>query len=185
MKKLISISSLKKLIKEALEAPASEIAQVISSMSADDLAAKDYVDSETGEVVLGKGEKARTSSLHPQHKIDRKEAQSQRHARYLKDEEDWAKEDEEWELTKQKVKNDADAEYTAAVREFAANWTEFKQEHESDEDLESNASDAANGFFHDYPEWKHWAAQLRLSKNDIKSAVSEFVYEAMMTGKVP
>ncbi len=191
MKKIVTIKSLKKLIKEALEtitASSNEIAQMIGAMPAHGVALQDYVDSETGEIYLEKGDRARKSSFHPQYAIDRAENRNQQKLRDDLEDQEWAKEDEEWENTQQKVRADADNEYTAALREFAENWTEFKQEYGAEDekvDLESSATDAAAGFFHHYPEWKHWAAQLHLSKDDILSAVSEFVYEAMITGKVP
>lgn len=173
------------LVREYIELPLADLEKRIKAMGADEVADDDYVDSDSGEIYLEKGLKARTSQLHPEYLRDRAaRAAADREARRLEDEQ-WAKEDAEWEAEKDRSKQEAQAAFDAAVREYAGNWTDWRQSM-GDEEVEeqSVAMDAAAGFFHQFPEWKRWAAELGMKKADIQSMVADFVYEAIITGRV-
>jgi len=70
-----------------------------------------------------------------------------------------------------------------AIKSFAKNWTNFKEEM-TGVAPEDAAADAALNFFHDFPEWEEYAKALQLSKEDVRSSVADWVYTAMETGKV-
>lgn len=84
IKKLImktTIKKLKSLIRETLQddgrtvsGTEEEIDQSISHLDPDKIVDRDYMNSETGEIYLSKGEVARRSFLHPQNLKDREEA---------------------------------------------------------------------------------------------------------------
>ena len=172
-------------LREYVEMPLADLEQKIKAMGADDVAEDDYVDSDSGEIYLEKGLKARTSQLHPEYVRDMQvRMAADREARRLEDEQ-WAKEDAEWEAEQDRAKQEAQTAFDAAVREYAGNWTDWRQSM-GDEDTEeqSVAMDAAEGFFHQFPEWKRWAAELGMKKSDIQSMVADFVYEAIITGRV-
>jgi hypothetical protein len=51
-------------------------------------------------------------------------------------------------------------------------------------DEQSVAMDAAAGFFHQFPEWKKWAVELNMRKEDVQSMIADLVYEAIITGRI-
>lgn len=172
----ISVKMLRNLIKEAsndMYASEDELDAAISKMKPDEVAFKDYVDNETGEILLGRGTKARTSRLHPQNAIDWK-------AKYVEQDRDYDEIDGFWERDR---RAEAQASLDLAVKEFAKNWTDFGSE-TPDVEPQDAASDAADGFFHEYPEWKQWMRQLNLTREDIKSYVQDMTYEAMTGNSV-
>jgi hypothetical protein len=183
----LRLGTLKRLLREAyIEKPMSELEKTIAAMGPDDVAVDDYVDTETGEIYLEKGQKARTSSMHPQYVKDHQEKRKAQQAAWAEEDARDAKEDEEWEASQHAERASAEAAWTAALSEYAGNWTDFEKEMGGEDvDLQSAAMDAAGGFFHYYPQWKQWAAKLDMKKEDIQSAVADFVYEAMLTGRVP
>jgi hypothetical protein len=71
--------------------------------------------------------------------------------------------------------------FNAAVKRFAKNWSHFTKEM-PDTAPEDAAGDAAEGFFYEYPKWQEWARALQMSKQDVKSAVADWVYDAMTKG---
>lgn len=98
------------------------------------------------------------------------------------------KEEEEYQAQKSARAASAKAEYEAAIREFAGNWVDFRREAGDDYDVndgEAAALEAANDFFHHFPEWKQWAMALKMSKGEIRSTVADFVYEAIRLGRLP
>lgn len=172
-------------LREYVEMPLADLEKRIAAMGPDDVADDDYVDSDTGEIYLEKGHKARTSALHPEYVRDRAaRAAADREARRLEDEQ-WAKEDAEWEAEQERSRQESQKAFDAAVREYAGNWTDWRKSM-GDEEVEeqSVAMDAADGFFYQFPDWKRWAAELGMRKADIKSMVADFVYEAIITGRV-
>lgn len=174
-----SIKDLKRVVREAFEAPKPELRKVIAAMDPDQVSDDDYIDNETGEVYLVKGALARKSVLHPQDKVDRRardiERRRTRDIELAAEEEAWRAEDDEWEATRAKASDDAEAAYQDACREYASFWV--GDEHSAE--AQDVASDAAEGFFSYYPRWKEWAQRLGLSRADIQSAVADYVYEAM------
>lgn len=171
-------------LREYVEMPLADLEKRIQAMGADDVAEDDYVDSDSGEIYLEKGLKARTSQLHPEYLRDRAaRTAADREARRLEDEQ-WAKEDADWEAEQDRSRQESQKAFDAAIREYAANWTDWRQSM-GDEEVEeqSVAMDAAAGFFHQFPEWKRWAVELGMKKADIQSAVADFVYEAIITGR--
>ena len=176
------------LMRENVEKPLAELEKLIAAMGPDDVAADDYVDSDTGEIYLEKDRKARTSQLHPEYVRDMQaRTLADREARRLEDEQ-WAKEDAEWEEEQERSRQEADAAWNAALQEYAGNWTDFKQsmgDEWDDDNGQGAAMDAAEGFFHQFPEWKRWAAELGMKKADMQSTIADFVYEAITTGRVP
>lgn len=180
----------KNALREEVMRPLAELEPIIAAMGPDDLADDDYIDSETGEFYLEKGRPARSSELHPEYGRDRVAARVVRDEENAREEAEWAKEDEEWENEKARSKQEAEAAWMAALSEYAGNWTDFKQSMSADFDGEGDmgstaAFDAALGFFHHYPDWRRWAAELGMKKADMQSAVADFVYEAITTGQVP
>jgi hypothetical protein len=186
----VTMGMVRQLIREAdfVEKPTAELERIIAAMQPDEESQEDYVDIDTGEIVLEKGKKARTSPFHPQYTIDHQEHRKADAAAWVAQKAQWAKEDEEWEAEKERSRNEAQVAFDAAIREYAGNWTDWRQSmgHEEDygTDEQSVAMDAAAGFFHQFPEWKRWAVELGMKKEDIQSAVADFVYEAIITGRV-
>lgn len=174
-------------LRETVEMPEAELASVIATMDPDQIADDDYIDSDTGEIHLEMGRPARTSRLHPEYERDAAAKYAAKKAEWDRQEAEWAKEDEEWEAEKARSREESQTAYDAALREFAGNWTDFEAsmgDEYSDDIGQSAAMDAAAGFFHQFPEWKRWAADLDMSKADIQSAVADFVYEAILTHKI-
>ena len=175
----IRVSSLRRLISEAIEEgfiqlPEDEMRQVISKMDPDQVATKEYVDADTGEVYLSPGEKARSSSLHPQGRIDRDERAA---AKKASDEARWAQEDAEsaaYDAEQEKASRDDDqhaahcrAQFDEALDEFVSNW-------EDDPNLEPGIEhDAAETFFDAYPEADDWGDAMGMSHESMLSAVMD------------
>lgn len=187
----VTMGMVRRMLREAegdwVEKPVAELERIIAAMDPNEESTEDYVDADTGEIVLEKGKKARTSPLHPQNVIDHQEKRKARDAEWERQEAEWAKEDEEYEASKERARQESQEAFDKAVRDYASNWTDFRQSmgDEWDDDMgQSAAMDAAPGFFHQYPEWKRWAAELGMQKEDIRSMIADFVYEAITTGRV-
>lgn len=174
----INVSSLRSLIAEALEdgfiqLPEDEMRQVISAMDPDEVATKNYYDSETGEVYLEPGEKARSSILHPQGELDRRERDDAERAARDKEWEaedaELAAYDAEQDRIKDTTRSNASVSFGEALDEFVANW-------EDDPTLEPGVEhDAAETFFDAYPEATNWAKSMGMSVSDMKSTVMDIL----------
>lgn len=186
----IKVSNLRRLVREAIREDADviwgtkeELDQSISHMDASSVAEKDYVDSDTGEIYLEKGNVASTSSLHPEYAPVRRPARRGK-SNVTADDDAWEKEDEDWydvrdnadELDRQKSQE----EFDAAVKLFADGAKDYSSDLTSDEMTPADiAPDMAENFFFNNPTWKHWANQLDMTRADMKSLVADMVYEAM------
>ena len=160
-----------------------EIKAAISEMNPNDYSDFDYVDTDTGEIYLSQGRAARSSEFHPQYEIDLAYDRAKKDERDRLDDEEYKKEDEEWEDKKRTDFDLMEKEYKDAIRRFADDWMDYSLE-ETGVSAEDAASDAATSFFYQFPEWKNWARQLQITKQDIHSAVTDWVYHAMTTGIV-
>lgn len=171
----ITLNNLKKLINEYVELPQDELAAKISAMQPDDLADDDYVDSETGEIHLEKGEPARKSHLHPQNALDHQD-------RRAKEEAEWQTQMDAEDAEEEAEKAQALSEYEAALKEFASNWgPENLADLDIDpSDAQSIVSDAAEGFFWTYPQWRTWAFLTSTSKIDMKDHVMTLIHEKLL-----
>jgi len=74
-------------------------------------------------------------------------------------------------------------QYEKAVKTFADNSMDFKRDREYDlgdeEFVPSDyASDMADGFFFEYPQWKQWASKLGLSRRSVKEYVADMIASA-------
>jgi len=154
----------------------------IASMDPDEVANDDYVDSETGEVALSVGQRARESELHPQHRLDKSAKLSRNDdGSDLDDDELFTMlhgDDEDDAVSSQRM---AQFEYETAVAEYAAGVEGQAAAVFDEDDVQSVAADLADAFFSTHPKWKQWAAALDLSKEDIRSFVADSTYEALMT----
>lgn len=175
----ITVGHIKRLIKEALELQPDELEETIAAMGPDDVAADDYVDSDTGEIVLEKGNLARSSLLHPQNIIDRQEKQRARDAELIAMHDQWDKDDAEYEAEEERIKAGRIAEYEAALKEFAAGAADFVNDN-PEVDPSGVATDMAENFFHVYVSWMTWARTLGISKEEMKGAVASECYEVMI-----
>lgn len=141
----------------------------ISAMDPKTLATHDYVDEDTGEIYLEKGQPAEKSVLHPDHvaPVNR-----------------WSLPDESDEVEEEvddfDQRDSARREFEDAIKEFAANSASYTMDN-SDVDPMDVASDMAESFFHQFPQWKMWAQVLSMTRQDIKSAASEAAYEVMIS----
>lgn len=176
-----TIRNIKRLIQEALHekdgamwGTREELDQSISHMDPNSVADKDYVDIDTGEIYLEKGETAGTSMLHPQHDED---VAAYSNLQQQLDDEEYA--DEEDELDQSDVVQNVRAEFDAAVAEFAASATDVTSTY-PDEDPAGLMHDLADGFFVQYPRWRTWASLMNMSKQDMQSYVAEMAYEAVV-----
>lgn len=137
---------------EAILSPA-RLRDAISKLPADAKAKQDYIDDDTGEIVLERGQRADTCRLHPAYKPPRK-----------------------WYEPAPDAEDDEDAGYAAAERAYATASRTYAAQFAGElDDPDSQAPDAAEGFFSEYPKWREWARILRLSRRDIKSAVAELI----------
>ena len=175
----MSIHLLKRLIKEVIYQTETDLEETIAAMGPDDIAIDDYVDSDTGEIVLEKGKLARSCPMHPQYTIDRQEKQAARDAELIAMHDEWDKDDAEYEAEEERIKAGRIAEYEAAVKEFAEGAADFVSGN-PDVDPSDVATDMAENFFHVNVSWMTWARTLGISKAEMKSAVSEACYEVMI-----
>lgn len=172
----ISVKHLKLMINEALEdgfiqLPEDEMRQLISAMDPEQVATKNYYDSETGEVYLERGETAGSSRLHPQGESDRAAKRAEKEARET---EKWAIEDAEtaaYDAEQERLRDGgaatASASFDAALEEFLSNW-------ENDSTLEPGVEhDAAETFFDAYPEAEDWADAMGMSRESMLSSVMD------------
>lgn len=140
--------------------PRRELLDLIAAMDPEEIASGEYVDEDTGEVLLARGQKAGSSYVHPDYK------HVKRPSRYMDDEPDY----EGVEPT-----GNVQNQYQTAIEMFAADF-----EGEKFDDPEGAAMDAADSFFVLNPEWKMWGPALGLTKADMKSQVAELIYSNLM-----
>jgi hypothetical protein len=136
--------------------PRREILDLIAAMDPEEVAGGEYVDEDTGEVLLARGQKAGSSYVHPDYK------HVKRPSRYMDDEPDY----EGVEPT-----GNVQNQYQTAIEMYAADF-----EGEKFDDPEGAAIDAAESFFVLNPEWKMWAKALGLTKSDMKSQVADLIH---------
>lgn len=86
----------------------------------------------------------------------------------------------------------AEKKFQAAIKRFAKNWTNFTQE-SPDIEPEDAAHDAADGFFYENPDWEKWVRAMMVpgydrrpkSRQEVQEIVADYVYDAMVKGRVP
>lgn len=178
--------NLQELIREALREDGDsfwgteqELDRSVSAMDPDTVADHDYVDSDTGEVVLSRGELARKCRFHPQYLLDRQEKAKERQARLDAEEAQWELEDAEYEREEEEHKRQARIDLDAAVAKFAESCKDYMIDN-PDVDPSDIVSDIAESFFFQNPDWVSWAGLLGMSRRSIKSYVADMAYEAMM-----
>lgn len=180
----IKHSMLRKLIKEAIAEEqfmsVDDAIDFISSKSASEVAPHDIVDEDSGEVYVEAGQTYGSSVLHPDFKAKLQQKQATKRAEY----EALEAEDERASASES---SDASEEFDSALTEFSDAWRGYNADiytmygdDEGNTSPEAAAQDVADDFFGDYPQWKTWAQQLDMSREDIRSAVVDRVYDAMM-----
>jgi len=140
--------------------PRHDLLDLIASMDPEEVAGGEYVDEDTGEVLLARGQKAGSSYVHPSYK------RVKRPSRYMDDEPDY----EGVEPT-----GNVQNQYQTAIEMFAADF-----EGEKFDDPKGAAMDAAESFFVLNPEWKMWGPALGLTKADMKSQVTDLIYSNLI-----
>lgn len=167
------MSSLKILIKEILDnsyiASEEELKSIISKMEPDWAAEYDYVDDDTGEIVLEKGVQARFSHLHPQYEIDKQIKQQEKQIAY----------NQEFDNDQNIMEQQLDTSIVTFVESIdVEDLRQF-------EDIESAVTDIAENYFWQYPGWKTWAADCvpPRKKSDIKMQIAEMIYEKSINSK--
>jgi hypothetical protein len=175
-----TIHNLKKIIQEVIEGTEEELDQKISHMDPDTIADDDYMDIETGEILLSKGEAARKSRLHPQYDIDAAAAQAERYRLDDLEREEWEKEDAGYEVEQERKTQVARQEFDAAVANFAESSKSYLADN-PDSDADGIAMDLASSFFDTYPQWRNWSTLLQMSKRDMQEYIASLAYEAMIS----
>ena len=140
--------------------PRRELLDLIAAMDPEEIAGGEYVDEDTGEVLLARGQKAGSSYVHPDYKHVKRPPGHM-------DGPTWHDEYDD-ELS-------VEDEYQDAIEAYAADFAG-----ESYDDPEGMAADAAEGFFSLNPAWKTWSTTLGLSKADMKSAITDLIYSQVM-----
>jgi hypothetical protein len=179
----IKCSALRKLIKETIAEEqfmsVDDAIDLISSKPADEVAPHDIVDEDSGEVYVATGQAYGTSVLHPEFKAKLQQKQAAKRAEY----EAIEAEDERASASES---SDASEEFDSALTEFSDAWRGYNADiytmynDEGTTSPEAAAQDVADDFFSDYPQWKTWARQLDMTREDIRSAVVDRVYDAMI-----
>jgi hypothetical protein len=183
----LSLRQLKQLIREAIFDPPKsgvrlkqdddlgsivymtrdELVDAISNMGPDDVSDADYVDDNSGEVVLEKGKLASSSQLHPEHVPHGAKKFSDMNN------DDYFDED---------VAVDYEKQYMDAVIAFADQCSEIDVM-STGEDVSAFAYDIALNFFHEHPEWSTWSQALGISRREMAANVAEYVADAMSANK--
>lgn len=140
--------------------PRDEVTALIATMDPDTPSAAQYIDDDSGEILLAAGQKAGSSYVHPFFK------KVKGLSRYMDDEPDY-----EDVASADNVQN----QYQAAIDSYAADF-----EGEAFEDTAGMATDAAEGFFALNPKWKLWAQALGITKADMKSNIAELIAAALV-----
>lgn len=184
----ITTSALKRIIIEAVRSherymSRADAEELIASMDSDAVARYDIIDEESGEIYVNAGDSFGESQLSPYHK-----PKPSKHIRSrFKPADDIDDDDESVTDMLAREESEARAAWEAALREYADNWRGWAYEHAEEYGLDDpgaaaqdSASDAADGFFSQNDDWRDWARKLRLSRSEMKAAVGDYVYDAMM-----
>ena len=168
----ITVKQLRNLINESIneniEASYEELDRRISSMDPDTIADQDYIDEETGEVYLERGEQASSSHLHPDYDSTRKEPVYDDYEDDEGDGTNWI-DDELGSLGNESLR----AEFDQAVSEFAQG---FIEDYDSGMSNDAEYYDAAENFFAMHQDdWPVWSSALGLSRQEIKTYVADMM----------
>jgi hypothetical protein len=172
----VSVKELKRIIREYIELSPEEAREKLSSLPSGDITDEEWVDADSGEIYLNPGDSYGKHPLHPEFISPTR----QRSNIDLDDD----------EVSDSSAHN----KWTTAVQEYVENWTDYgsnaapgEDELQMDDegDLQGVAMDAADSFFSLYPQWKGWSVEMGMSRSEMKSAISEFIYTAMITGESP
>lgn len=147
-----------RLLKSFLNEEIQSVRKKIAFMGPDDISDEDIYDEETGEIHLAVGKPAKSSPLHPGYAPQKK-----------------MQVDDETEESD--VLSNDDKLYDA-IEKYADSWSDYSAG--GDDDMQGVAMDAAQEFFHLYPQWKTWASQLGYTKSDVQSMVADRIYDAML-----
>jgi len=162
----VKVKELRRIIREYVELSPDEAREKLSTLSPEDITDEDWVDADTGEIYLQPGDQYVKHPLHPDYSTPARKLSSS-----FEDSEEFSE-------------NSAQNKWNKAAQEYAESWTDYSGGEEDDE-LQGAAFDAAQGFFSLHPEWKSWSVELGMSKSDMMSAMSEFIYDAMISGQAP
>lgn len=172
-----SIRQLKMMINEALHdkdgvtwGTYEDLDRAISHMDPDTVAEKDYVDSDTGEIYLEKGQQAKKSRLHPDWV---------RTSKLRSWEAEGPDEDDDDEAIEFDPRETAQREFDAAVKSFAESCKDYDAKDEYE--VEQIVPDLAESFFVQNPLWRSWCRWLDMNRADMKSYVADMAHEAMIS----
>jgi len=165
----VTVKELRRIIREYVELSPDEAREKLSTLSPEDITDEDWGDADTGEIYLQPGDRYGKHPLHPDYSPPTRKL-----SRSFEDSED----------NKEFSENSAQNKWNKAAQEYAESWTDYSGSEEDDE-LQGAAVDAAQGFFSLHPEWKSWSVELGMSKSDMMSAMSDFIYDAMISGQAP
>ena len=178
----VTVKKLKQLISEGLDefgtfwGDDEELHHAIAVMRPDDVAEHDYINVDTGEVVLDKGKAARTSSLHPQFE---KDWQAKRDAKRKQEDEEEARldaEDAEYERRAKAQDYDVEAAFMDAVKEYAEG---YGADYDAGGEPQDIAPDAAENFLLTHPEWRKFAWISKMNRADVKDLVADYVFQEL------
>ncbi len=178
----ITVGRLKNLITEAGRSDEryvseDEAKEIISNADGDAVSKQDIIDEDTGEIYISAGDSFNKSPWNSDYVAPKR---GPKRGPIVDEPEDEEPEEDWFEADRIRRKGLEDA-YRAAVKEFAEQFTSF-QEESPDITPEDAASDVAENFFHEYPEWRDWATALQMSRTAMKEAITDYVYDAMMKG---
>lgn len=184
----LTVRALKRIISEAMRTherymTRDDAEKLIASMDGDAIAQYDIIDEESGEVYATAGDPFGESQLSPYHVP--KKVFGRMHGKNVQlDDGDIDDVDDEIVQDEESVRE----EWLAALTSYASGWRgwayenaeEYGDDVDPDQAAQGSASDAADGFFYEHSDWQRWASALGMTRADMKSAVSDYVYEAMM-----
>ena len=159
-------ATLRKIIREAISdatpeflGTIEEIEAEFAKMSPEEIATKDYIDSESGEIYLEVGQAVGESPLIKQ----------KQNSYYNLHQDEY--EDEQFEDETAQAQEELDG----AIASFVA---DVKWDHDMTEDdmSEDAALDIADAFFHENPDWQRWCSILGISKQTVKMMVAEMIF---------
>jgi hypothetical protein len=160
----ITVATLKRIVTEAVRMherymSRDDAEELIASMDGDAIVPYDIIDEESGEIYAAAGDAFNESSLSPDYKPKPQPALSRKRGKPAPIEDDDDEEDYFDKLAREE--DEARAAWHEVCKEYAANWRGWAYEHaeeygldDPDQAAQGSASDAADGFFHTYGDWR-------------------------------
>jgi PAS domain-containing protein len=182
----ITIKKLRKILGESAyyeSMPREELELFILNADRDEIADKDYVSDEDGEIMWAEGQAAGETDYHHDATI-RKEKKAADELERAQEEAEWEEEDRIYrerlaaEDAEEERREKSEHDFHVAAEQFAAGFENFVADF-PDTNPSDAAADVVDNFMVMHPKWEIWAMDLGMDKEGMRAYLADTFYNVM------